>query len=403
MVNSAVLSLNKENAMFDNIKGRIKFEAIVPDSEKFINTVMSSCVVADSIQYKNGKIIGEIYKRDFNELKDVGKRCGAHISILEKKGFVFDVLKYNKRIGLMIGIIVIIFIIYFLSDIIMIIDVYGNEHISDSRILDLAKDSGIHIGAHISDIDLRKAERVMVSSSDEISWIGIRSSGCKVQIEVYEVDSAPDVIQKNIPCNIVSTKDAQIVDIKNVYSGMLVQMLNNGVKKGDLLISGTVEDGKGGVYYTHSMGEIIGRYTETITFTQPYCDEKINYDNPIIRKSIHILGFKIPLYIEINRFDNYELNETVTYLDLFDIQLPAGMIYMEYNPYSIQKIEYSRADAESIILNKIEQYELNFLNDPKITVIDKKIEYVEKDDSLKSIVKYTIEGNIGISKEIMVK
>ena len=389
--------------MFNNIKGRITFEAIVPDSEKFINTIMSSCIVADSIQYKNGKIIGEIYKSDFNELKDVGESCDAQISILEKNGLIFDILKYNKRIGLFVGIVILIFMIAFLSDIVMIIDVYGNEKISDSRVLDLAKDSGIYIGAHISDMDLRKAERVMVSSSDEISWIGIRSSGCKIQIEVYEVENAPDVIQKNIPCNIVSTKDAQIVDIKNVYSGMLVQMLNNGVKKGDLLISGIVEDGKGGVYYTHSIGEIIGRYTETVTFTQPYCDEIIDYANPVVRKSIHILGLKIPLYIKINEFDNYELSETITYLNLFGIQLPAGTMYSEYRPYCVQQIEYSREEAEKLILDKIDQYERNFVNNKDMIVIDKTIDYVEKDNGLKAIVKYIVEGNIGISKEIMVK
>jgi len=403
MVNSVVSNLNKESNMFDSIKGRIVFEAVAPDSEKFINTIMASCIVADKIQYNNGKIIGKIYKRDFNELKKVGNSCDAQISILEKNGLLFDVLKYKKRIGLLAGVIISIMIIHFLSDLVMIIDVYGNESVSDSHVLALAKDTGIHIGAHISDIDLRNAERIMVSSSDEISWIGIRSSGCKIQIEVYEIDNAPYVIQKNIPCNIISSKDAQIVDIKNVYSGMLMQMLNNGVKKGELLISGTVEDGKGGVYYTHSIGDIIGRYTETMTFVQPYCDEIIDYDDQITRKSIHILGFKIPLYIKNKEYDNYEVKENITYVNLFGIQLPAGMIYMEYKPYSIQQIEYDREDVEKIILDKIEQYELNFLNNQEITVIDKKIEFVEKNDSLKAIVRYTVEGNIGISKEIMVK
>ena len=180
-------------------------------------------------------------------------------------------------------------------------------------------------------------------------------------------------------------------------------MLNNGVKKGDLLISGTVEDGKGGVYYTHSIGEVIGRYTETITFAQPYCDEIIDYANPVVRKSLHILGLKVPLYIKVNEFDNYELSETITYLDLFGIQLPAGITYMEYRPYNVQQVEYSREEAEKLILNKIDQYERNFINNEDIIVVDKTIDYIEKDNGLKAIVKYIVEGNIGISKEIMVK
>lgn len=389
--------------MFDSIKGRISFEAVSPDSERFINTIMASCITADNIQCKNGKIVGKINKRDFNELKKVGSSCDAQISILERNGLIFDVLRYKKRTGLLVGVVIAIMIIYFLSDIVMIIEVYGNIRVSDNYVLGLAKDAGINIGSHISELDLRKAERIMVSSSDEISWIGIRSSGCKIQIEVYEMDSAPDVVQKNTPCNIVSTRDAQIIDIKNVYSGMLMQMLNNGVKKGDILISGTVEDGKGGVYYTHSIGEIIGRYTEIITFTQPYYDEITDYGNKIDLNTIHILGCKIPLYIKKYESENYELNENITYLNLFGINLPAGMIYTEYRTYNIRPIEYTRDDAEKIILDKIERYEVNFLNKENIKVIDKSIEYVEKEKGLKAIVRYTVEGNIGISKEIMVK
>ena len=283
----------------------------------------------------------------------------------------------------------------------MIIEVYGNESVSDNYILSLANDTGIHIGAHISEIDLRKAERIMVSSSDKISWVGIRSAGSKIQIEVNEMDIAPEVLDKTIPCNIVSTKDAQIVEIKNVYSGMLVQMLNNGVKKGELLISGTVDDGKGGVFYTHSIGEIIGRYNETVVFTQPYKDEIINYEDKVIKKSIHFLGLRMPIIFR--KPENYELSEEVTYLEVLGIRLPIGMIYTEYKSYNIQNIEYTDEQIKDILANKVKQYELNFLKNKGMKIIDKEIEYMTINNEVKATIKYTIEGNIGKSKEIIVK
>ncbi len=389
--------------MFKDINSKITFEAVAPDSSFFINTIRESCISVDTIQYKNGKIIGSIHRKDFKELEKVGNSCNAQINILEKTGIVFKVQRYKKRMGLIIGMFITLSMILFLSDIVMIIDIYGNEKISDNQIISLANDAGIYIGAHLSDIDLRKAERVIVSSSDEISWIGIRSSGCKVQIEVYEVDNTPELVENNIPCNIVSAKDAQIIEIKNVYSGMLVQMLNNGVKKGDLLISGVIEDGKGGTYYSHSIGEIIGRYNETITFTQSYNDEIIDYMDKLCLKKIHILGCKIPLYLNKNQFEYYEYNEEITYAELFGIQLPVGIIYSEYKPYTIKKVEYDYEQTKNILNDKIKKYEENFLNNKEIKIVDKKIEYVEINGSIKANVKYTIEGNIGVSKEIMVK
>ncbi len=389
--------------MFNSIKGRITFEAIAPDVNSFINEVRKSCISVNNMQYIKGKIIGKIHRKDFTELMEVGSKYDVKISILEKTGLFFYIQRYKKRIGLILGTVIAWCIIMFFSDIVMIIDIYGNEKISDSHVLALANDAGIYLGAHISDIDLRRAERVIVSSSDEISWIGIRSSGSAIQIEVYEFDNTPQVVSKNIPCNIVSAKDAQIISINNVYSGMLVQLINNGVKKGDLLISGTVEDGKGGVYYTHSIGEIIGRYTEKITFTQNYNDEIIDYNEKNVVKSIHFLGLKIPITLKRNEFENYEFCEEITYLDLLGIKLPLGIIYSEYRPYSIEQIEYDFEQAKSILNDKIRQYEHNFLINEDVVIVDKKVEYTEINGSLKATVKYIVEGNIGVSKEIMVK
>ena len=389
--------------MFDNITGKITFEAVAPDSNKFINELKKSCISSDNIHCSLGKVIGNIHKKDYNELKKVGIVCNAQISVLDKEGFIFTACRYKKRIGLIVGIVFAFFFIAYLSDIVMIIEVYGNETLSDNYVLSLVNDAGINIGSRISDIDLREIERKAVSSSKEISWIGIRSSGCKIQIEIYEMDNSPEMVHKNIPCNIVSTKDAQIIEIKNVYSGMLVQMLNNGVKKGDLLISGTVEDGKGGVYYTHSRGEIIGRYSETIEFSQPYSGEIIKYDTPITRKTVHFLGCKIPLYIKNDNMEQYELDQDVTYLELFDMQLPVGMITSEYRPYSIEQVEYDQERVKRMLMERIENYEFNFLNNEQIEIVDKNIEYIESENGMKVIVYYTLEGNIGISKEIMVK
>ncbi len=389
--------------MFDIVTGKIMFEAVAPDLNKFINALRQSCISSDDIHYEAGKIIGNVHKKDFNELKKVGEACNAQISVLDKIGVVFAVSRYKKRVGLIMGIILAFFMIAYLSDVVMIIEVYGNENVSDSYVLSLLNDAGIYIGARISEIDLRDAERKAVSSSKDISWIGIRSSGCKIQIEINEMDNSPEMVQKNIPCNIVAAKDAQIIEIKNVYSGMLVQMLNSGVKKGELLISGTVEDGKGGVYYTHSIGEIIGRYNETVTFSQPYLGEIVNFAPPLIRKTIHFFGCKIPLYIKKDSLGQYEFDEKVTYLELFDMKFPIGMITSEYRPYTIENVDYNQEQTKSILIDRIENYEFNFLGNENIKIVDKKIEFVELNGVLKAIVCYTLEGNIGISKEIMVK
>lgn len=389
--------------MFEYIKGIIDFEIIVPDPNSFINIIKESCITVEAVQLKKGKITGQIYKKDFIEFKNICNLCNAQMCIVNQSGLVYKIEKYKKRIGIAIGVMISVLMLFFFSDTVMIVEVYGNENISDKEILSLANDTGIYIGANISELDLRKAERILVSSSDKISWAGIRSSGCKIQIEVDETYDAPELVEHNIPCNIVSSKDAQIVEIKNIYSGMLVQMLNNGVKKGDLLISGIVEDGKGGVYYTHSFGEIIGRYTEVISFTQKYIDDSVSYKEKEIEKDLHFFGLRIPLHFGNKVFETYESDEDVTYFEVFGIKFPIGIIYSEYRPYNVKQVEYTEEQVKGILNDKINMYESNFLNKDDIKIISKEAEYIKINGGIKVIVRYSIEGNIGICKEIMVK
>ena len=73
---------------------------------------------------------------------------------------------------------------------------------------------------------------------------------------------------KNTPCNIVASRDAQIKNVR-LYSGMLVPMVGDGVKKGDIIVSGVVDTKYGRSFYVHSIGEITGIYTEKMTFSKP--------------------------------------------------------------------------------------------------------------------------------------
>ena len=389
--------------MFDNIKGVVTFEVVTSDTNRFINILKDSCIITNNVEYKNGKIIGNIYNTDFAELKQIAEICNAQISVLKKRGAVFTVQKYKKRLGLLIGFILSFLMIIYLSDVVMIIEIYGNKSISDKEVISLLNDAGIHIGSLISKQDLRKAERIVIASSEKISWVGLRSSGCKIQVEIREMDTSPEVVKKNIPCNIVSSKDAQIVAIKNVHTGMLVQMLHNGVKKGDILISGTFEDGKGGVYYVHSMGEIIGRYDEKTIFKQSLIEEKAFYTEKYNKNTIHFFGLRIPLSVKKNDFDRYEVNEEISYLKFGDIQFPIGIIKSEYRPYETQIVQYSEEQAKLILMDKITMYEHNFLNNDDLKIIERQIDFEVTNDAIYAIVKHTVEGNIGISKEIMVK
>lgn len=389
--------------MFDNIRGIITFEAVAPETEAFVNALKESSAPVSDMKVRNGRIYGDIYRSDFGEVKKAAEKLGAQFSVRSKRGAVFTVRKYRRRFGMLIGFALAFALVVYLSNVVMIVEVYGNETLSDKQITSLLADQGIHIGAFIPSVDLREAESRIVSSSDDIAWIGLRSKGCKIQAEVSEIEASPQIVPTSVPCNIISARDAQIVAVNNVYMGMLVRMLHDGVKKGDLLISGTVEDGKGGVYFAHSMGEIIGRYTEKAVFKQSFEDERFDYGEKILRKKLYFFGAEIPLYIGRNNFGNYEYDETTDYAELFGIRFPVGIVTAEYKPYEICPVSYSSEQAKAILEDKIKQYERNFLSGGDITVADKEVFFSEDGKEAKAVVKYTLESDIGVTQEIMAK
>lgn len=389
--------------MFDNIRGIITFEAVAPEPEAFVNMLRESPVSVSDIRLESGKIYGDVYRADFDEVKRTAERLGAQLCVHSKRGGVFTVRKYRRRTGMLIGLVLAFAMVAYLSNVVMIVEVYGNETLSDKQVISLLRDQGIRIGAFIPSVDLREAERRIVSSSDDIAWVGLRSKGCKIQAEISEIGEFPDIVPTSVPCNIVSSRDAQIVEIKNVHMGMLVRMLNDGVKKGDLLISGTVDDGKGGVYFAHSMGEVIGRYTEKAVFRQAFEDERFVYGDKLVKKKICFFGLEIPLYIGKNNFGNYEYDEETRYAELWGIKFPVGIVTAEYKPYDIVPVSYSPEQAKTILEDKISLYERNFFDGEDITVVDKEVFFSEDSGEVKAVVKYTLESDIGVTREIMAK
>jgi similar to stage IV sporulation protein len=232
--------------------------------------------------------------------------------------------------------------------------------------------------------------------------IGVRNTGCRVIVEVNERTKIPEMVSTTRPCNVVSTKDAQIVGLK-VYMGMLVPMLGDGVRKGDLLISGVVEGSHQNTYYVHAMGDIIGRYEEKVSFSQNMTDNIMVYDDEIIKKSISVFGFRIPLYINKSIDSEYEYAEQINNFKLLKLTLPVGIVISEYNPYTVESVSYTEEEAEELLNEKVKRYEQNFLSDDSVKIIDNKIQTSIKDNVMTITVTYTLEGNIGETQEILAK
>ncbi len=389
--------------MFKNLRGVITFNAVSAEPDKFINTIKNSVVSVHRMSVCNNIISGQVFAHDYNELRSIAQITGTELTKESNKGFVFTVKRYRHRYGIIIGFILAVMLVFYLSNIVMVIEIYGNEMLSDDNITALLDANDIHIGSFIPSIDFREAERLVVVTDDRLAWASIRNIGSRVMVEVSEITEYPEMSNKNLPCNIIATHDAQVVRIENLHQGQLVPMLYDGVKKGDMLVNGVIETTYGGSFMVHSIGTIIGQYTDKVVFTQNYHDEYTDYKEDIKKKSLYIFGLKIPLYINHNISENYDYDEELNYFSLFNIKLPVGVVYSEYHPFEIKETDYTEDAAKDILEYKIKMYEKNFYDGEDILIIDREVQYSDYGDCLSVVCKYTLEGNIGAEQDILAK
>lgn len=371
------------------------------DHGKFINSLRNSPIQFYGLTVKGDRLYGYVRTMDYRRLCSLAEEHKLCCGQVAQKGLFYVTRGYHMRFGLVIGFLLSVVMVFRLSDRVMMIEIDGNETISDSRILSLLRDAGIYIGSRISDIDLRLAERQIKGMDKDVGWIGIRNTGSRVVVEINEFTEAPKIERKNNPCNIVAARDAQITAVR-VYNGMLIPMIGDGVKKGDIIVSGVVDTSYGRSYYVHSIGEIRGIYTEKMTFSESYETEETVYIGNCEKEALEIFGKRFIYSSHGDVRGEYEYYEEETPLMLGKITFPVSKITMHYRLTDKATVKHTEEEVAAILYERIARYEENFLSDD-ITVTDKKITRTDSGNALTFAVTYTIEGEIGRESQIFAK
>jgi similar to stage IV sporulation protein len=392
--------------ILDGFRGIIKFTIVTDSPEEFINLLRKSAVSARSMSVSDGLLTGECYGFDRAALKQIADSNHAEFIETERKGFIFKALLYKGRYGIFAGLLASFVMVFFLSNIAMKINITGNETMSDAEVAAVLEETGIYIGAYLPHVNLAAAERTIIANVSGVAWAGIKRSGPIVSVEISEMSGKPDITPTNMPCNVLATKNAQIVKINHVQLGMLKPMLGETVKAGDILVSGVIEGKLHNTYYVHALADITGRYTERITFNQGYTDREQKFSNSFTRRELFIFGLEIPLtpgFANSNSIENAEIEEAKNYFELFSLRLPIGIINTEIRPYKTIETTLTSGEAKDRLNAKIARYEENFLLDEGVTIIDREIVFTENEDSQSVTVEYILESNICQTQYIYVK
>jgi similar to stage IV sporulation protein len=206
--------------------------------EKLINMAVSRGLFLWDVKWiDSGKVAFKVRLNGVNALRHIARRSRSRFKIERRTGLPFYAVRIKKRKMRLVGAILTVVLIYTMFSFIWFVEVKGNKKISADRIIKAAEDVGLAMGTLKFGLNKDKSEKYIRNEISELSWVGIKITGTKAQIQVVEKTLLPPV--DNSPANVVAEKEGLISELL-VLSGK--QVVDEGVmvKKGDLLISGII-------------------------------------------------------------------------------------------------------------------------------------------------------------------
>ena len=265
--------------------------------ERFINICTRRQIYLWDIKKINiVKMRLKISIKGFKMLRPIVHKTGCRVKIVKKKGLPFLLYKHRRRKTFVAGIVIFFLVLWYITSFVWAIEVVGNEQLTASEIKTSLRESGLKKGSFKAMLNLPAIENQVMLITDKLSWIGIEIRGTKAIVGVKERRKPPQIIPKDIPCNVVSAKEG-VINRMIVKSGQPMVKEGDTIQKGQLLVSGVIDSKVEGVRYIHAVADIEARtwyeQTQKLSLTKAI---HIKTGNEKTKRSLKVFNFNINFF-----------------------------------------------------------------------------------------------------------
>ena len=359
------------------IVGYITFESGGGFSERFVNLCAARNIKIRSVSINENGLTAKINPGSYKKLREVAKRSGMKLKATEKKGLIFFIKEHRQRSGLMAGALFFALLIYFSSLFVWNIETVGGEKVSSRDILIACEKLGLKEGVLIKNIDTNELSRLlMVELSSKVSWLSVNIKATRAVVEVRDYEPWRKDTTYKEPCNIIADFDGLIM-FSQVYNGVKAAKEGSGAKKGDLLISGIVENRDTSSQFMEARGKITAMHNDTLSVeintkrkVRKYIGEKIRY-------KLRLLWITVPLSVPFKNEGTYETYFEEKNLIYKNVKLPFSLIKETVIFYTETEIKRTSADIFNEYTEKaVEKYK-------NTLVLESKYNFTDTDKSIK--------------------
>lgn len=362
--------------------GYVKFGAEGGFGERFVNLCEQRRLGVRSLAFDDERLEGFVTARDYIKLRTVAKQSGMKLRCISKHGLPFFMFKNRNRVGLAVGAAFFVLFMSIMSLFVWNIETVGSENISSTEILSVAQEYGLRLGCFRPTLDVHEvADKMITKLNGRLLWVAVNVSGSRAVIEARDYIEKPESKTYSDPCNIVADFDGLLLSLE-VHNGTKANFEGNGVKKGDLLISGIVENRDFSSSFHEARGKITALHSDTVSAEIKHQSDYKVFTATRSVYSVRFFWLKIPLGFFKNGGD-YDEFKTESVLELGNHSMPFSVEKRTRAYYTVQSgstgfekedifDEYTRASYEKYKNTNVLKTELKVDNDAEKLMISGK-------------------------------
>ena len=253
------------------LAGYLRFRASGGFAARFLNLCETMRLRVWNLRQEGGGLTGLVSPRDYRKLHLAARRAGMRLCCLEKRGLPFFLKRRRRRWGLLAGAVLCAVLAVWSAGFLWSVETTGAQAAPVQDILAAAARIGLASGRRkpkTSGEDLAVALQRELDGA--LSWAAVNIIGSRVMIEVRDAQTQETLPDPPFgePCDLVADFDGLLLSLE-VHSGVRANKAGNGVKKGDLLISGTRLDREGKPHSYEARGKVTALHEDLRTLSAP--------------------------------------------------------------------------------------------------------------------------------------
>lgn len=341
------------------IFGYVKAEVYGFAPERFMNLIIKNDVVIWDVESTEQGYIFYTGRKNLMKMKPYLQKTNMKIRLLKKYGLPYFLKQHKKRAAFLVGFLLFCVMVYVLSLFIWEVKVTGEDKLVADSLLKVIEEQYVPLGTVKSKVDCSKLEESLRKDFDEISWISCELKGTSLTVYLEE-GMAPKVQTEDSKTgDLVAAKDAVLTKMIT-RQGTPVVKVKDTVKKGDILISGTIYiyDDNNEVMetsYVAADGDVYGKTTEEY---EDYVDlkyyKKIYQGKAKTHITFYFLDYCLTPYIPKMYAENYDSYTQIHKARIFDnFYLPFGYKTVKRTAYTLEQQEYTEEEAKKLLETRL--------------------------------------------------